>query len=358
MAAKPGKGRRSRKGLLGLLLAALVQAGCTGTGGTQFALFPQRETLSPSAKDLLAASGPHPLPIPRELDLRVLPAYIVEPGDVLIVQPADLDAPIQLPGDQAVGPDGTISLGRYGQVVVAGLTIPQIEQVVRSVIQAQVKDAGPIVARVVSRNSKVFYVLGEVNAPGAYPLQGRETVLDALVAAGGLTDRASRRNILLARPTGPNQCRIVLPVCYRDIVQVGDTTTNYQLVPGDRIFVATRTFWEELFHHKKECPPCGGPQMPCDLSTPHGCHAPAHGPPAAPPPVVLPPAASPAPVSKGGARTTTTAGLALSTPLRSAAPVPSSAVVASSYHAEAPPAHGVRDEKLIPRARLGAPSAR
>ena len=114
--------------------------------------------------------------------------------------------------------------------------------------------------RLVTRQSKVFYVLGEVNAPGSFPLNGRETVLDAIVAAGGLTDKASRRNIILSRPTHPNGCRVVLPICYREIVQLGDTSTNYQIAPGDRVFVATRTFWEDLFHSKTECAPCGASQ--------------------------------------------------------------------------------------------------
>ena len=56
-----------------------------------------------------------PLPLPRELNKALLPAYIVEPGDVLLVHPADLDSPIRLPADQPVLPDGSINLGRYGR---------------------------------------------------------------------------------------------------------------------------------------------------------------------------------------------------------------------------------------------------
>jgi protein involved in polysaccharide export with SLBB domain len=206
--------------------------------------------------------------LPKELDKRPLPPYTVEPGDVLLVHPVDLDSPIRLPGDQPIMPDGTINLGRYGRLQVAGRTVDEIEAAVRSAIEAQAKDAkekevGPITVRVVTRVSKVYYVLGEVNAPGALTLNGRETVLDGILAAGGLTDRASRRNIILTRPTRPDGCRVVLPICYREIVQVGDTSTNYQLLPGDRIFVPTRDFWEELFHNKPECAPCGGPQQPC-----------------------------------------------------------------------------------------------
>ena len=258
----------SGRRLCGLVvLAPCLLAGCATTPGNRLVLFPEGHRLLASAKGLAAAS-PEPWALPRELDKRPLPPYVVEPGDVLLVQPADLDSPVRLPGDQPVLPDGTINLGRYGRLPAAGRTVEDIEAAVRQLVEARTtdaekKDVGAISARVVTRTSKVYYVLGEVNAPGAFPLNGRETVLDGLLAAGGLTDRASRRKILLSRPTRPDGCRVVLPVCYREIVQLGDTSTNYQLAPGDRIFVATRGFFEELFHFAPECPPCGRPQLPC-----------------------------------------------------------------------------------------------
>jgi polysaccharide export outer membrane protein len=276
--------------LVGLL--ALLSAGCSATPGRGLTLFPEGHKLIDAAKDIRAAF-PTAQPIPKELDKRPLPPYTVEPGDVLLIQPADLDSPLRLPGDQPVMPDGTINLGRYGLLQVAGKTVDQISADVRAFVEAQIRDGkdkevGPITVRVVTRNSKVYYVLGEVNAPGAFTLNGRETVLDGILAAGGLTDRASRRDIILSRPTKPEGCRIVLPICYREIVQLGDTSTNYQLLPGDRIFVATRGFWEQLNHGKNECPPCGGPQHACPSACTHD--APVGGP---LPHGVLPP---PAPV--------------------------------------------------------------
>ncbi len=248
-------------------LVFLLLAGCSSTPGNRLTFFPEGHKMIQSAKDLRAAAT-EPQPLPRELDKRPLPTYTVEPGDVLLVQPADLDAPVRLPGDQPVLLDGTINLGRYGRLQVAGRTVEEIEPEVRQLVVGQAKEAdkkdiGPITVRVVTRASKVFYVLGEVNAPGSFTLNGRETVLDGIIAAGGLTDRGSRRNIILSRPTRPDGCRIVLPICYREIVQIGDTSTNYQLAPGDRIYVATRTLTEELFPFKPECLPCGKPQVPC-----------------------------------------------------------------------------------------------
>ena len=176
--------------------------------------------------------------MPRELDKRPQPPYIVEPGDVLLILPADVDSPIRLPGDQPVMPDGTIQLGKYGRLQVAGKTVDDIEAAVKTQIDA--KDAGVFTVRVVTRQSKVYYVLGEVNAPGAYQLSGRETVLDAVLAAGGLTGRALSDNIILDRPTAPDSCRTVLPVCWKEIVQLGDTSTNYQITAGDRVYVPAR----------------------------------------------------------------------------------------------------------------------
>src|SRR6185437_13755533 len=132
--------------------------GCTSSSGNLLGLGPSGHRLIPQAKALRSAY-PEPLPLPRELDKRVAPPYIVEPGDVLLVQPANLDSPVRLPGDQTVLPDGTIELGRYGQIQVAGKTLPQIEADVRARIEPATKEAGPITVRLVTRVSKVYYVL-------------------------------------------------------------------------------------------------------------------------------------------------------------------------------------------------------
>jgi polysaccharide export outer membrane protein len=241
----------------------LITAGCSSlTGGKGFSLFPQGHKLTNDAKAMRAANI-GPLALPRELEKQPLAPYVVEPGDVLLVQPVELDSPARLPGDQPILPDGTIHLGKYGQLMVMGRTVAEIEQMVKEAVEAKTKEAGFISVRLVSRQSKVYYVVGEVNAPGAFPLQGRETVLDAIMAAGGLTDQASANNIILSRPSHPADCRMVLPIRYKDIVQLGDTTTNYQIAPGDRVFVPSRTMSETLFGDRCDKAPCGGIHFPC-----------------------------------------------------------------------------------------------
>ena len=242
-------------------LGLLVATGCSTIGET-LGLSTPTNPLSKNAK-ALRDTAPIPAPVPRELALTLLPAHVVEPGDTLLVQPVEFDAPVRLPPDQPVQPDGSIDLGQYGRPVVAGKTLPDIEVIVRDAINAKEKKTVPVTVRLLARPGKVFYVLGEVNAPGAFPITGRDTVLSAITQAGGPTRRASEQNIVVSRPTVPEGCRVVLPVCYTNIVQIGDTSTNYQLMPGDRIFVPGKGTFDELFKRCKGPGPCDGPQFSC-----------------------------------------------------------------------------------------------
>ncbi len=83
--------------------------------------------------------------------------------------------------------------------------------------------------------SKQYYVIGTVSQQGAFPLTGSETVLDAILRAGLRTNSLPEK-AYLARPHpagGPDQ---VLRIDWERI-KMGDTFTNYQLMPGDRIVV-------------------------------------------------------------------------------------------------------------------------
>lgn len=251
--------------LLGLLVTGL--SGCNtlasfgiGSGNSNSRLLKSAERISQSEK--------YPVAIPKELSEAVLAEYFLEPGDVLLVEPAKFDSPVRLPGDQPVQPDGSINLGEFGRLQVAGQTIESVQSTVQTLIETKKPDCGPMTVRLVDWQSKKFYVLGEVNSPGSYQLDGDETVLDALVEAGGITRSGNAHKIILSRPSPEGSCRTVYPICYHQIVQLGDTGTNYQLQPGDRVFVPNLTFLEDIRTSlcpstEIPCPQCNGQQVGC-----------------------------------------------------------------------------------------------
>ena len=70
------------------------------------------------------------------------------------------------------------------------------------------------------------------------PITGNDTVLDALSVVNGLSQVSSAK-IWIARPApGGFGCEQILPVDYEVIAQGGLAATNYQIMPGDRVFIA------------------------------------------------------------------------------------------------------------------------
>src|SRR5690606_10255488 len=91
-------------------------------------------------------------------------------------------------------------------------------------------------------NSKKYYIITQGAGFGdnlvTAPITGNETVLDAISLIGGLSQLSSTR-IWIARPAPPGAgCEQILPVNYEEITRGAITTTNYQLLPGDRLFIA------------------------------------------------------------------------------------------------------------------------
>lgn len=256
----------------GLLLAILFLLGAIFSGCNTLASFgigtgSSHNRLLKSSKNI-SESTVHAQVLPKELSESVLATYYIEPGDTLLVEPAKFDSPVRLPGDQPVQPDGCINLGQFGRLNVVGQTVESVQATVQAMIEAKEKECGPITVRLVDWQSKKFYVLGEVNSPGSYQLDGDENVLDALVEAGGISRSGNAHQIILTRPTAEGSCRIVLPICYHQIVQLGDAATNYQLQPGDRIFVPSLTFADDLKYSlfpgsEVPCPKCNGAQVGC-----------------------------------------------------------------------------------------------
>jgi polysaccharide export outer membrane protein len=211
--------------------------------------FPNPVQVGPAGPEACASappsSPPGASPVPTELRKVSLPAYIIEPPDVLLVetpQSLEVDQPIR--GQHLVRPDGTVSLGIYGSVYVAGLTLDQAREAIYRQLKTRIEILKPqdVSVDVVAYNSKVYYIITDGGGYGEQvtrvPITGSETVLDALGLINGLPPVASKKDIWIARRTpGDAAPPQILPVDWAGITQRGSVSTNYQIFPGDRIYV-------------------------------------------------------------------------------------------------------------------------
>jgi RNA polymerase sigma factor (sigma-70 family) len=186
-----------------------------------------------------------------------LKEYIIEPSDVLLVEILEALPGRPLSGERVVRSDGKISLGFYGDVYVAGLTIREakekivvhmqkymndetlglIDEIDDKRVDVPAGDSDRVFVDVTATNSKVYYVQGEVLSPGRFPITGKETILDAVNLAGGLTSKADHDAVLLIRndPKGGTQQTFRIDI---DEVLLGeDASSNYYLLAGDRLVV-------------------------------------------------------------------------------------------------------------------------
>jgi polysaccharide export outer membrane protein len=168
-------------------------------------------------------------------------ALVLTSPDV-VVSLAQIRGMQQIRGTHLVRPDGTISLGTYGSVYVAGMTVGQARCVIEKYLANYFLNP-QISLDVEAYNSKFIYVIADGGGYGQQivrlPVTGNETVLDAISQVGGLPPVASKKRIWVARPGPPGVgCDQVLPVDWRAITEGASTVTNYQLFPGDRVFVS------------------------------------------------------------------------------------------------------------------------
>ena len=216
---------------------------------------------------------PAPGSVPTELTKVNLPPYVIEAPDVLLVevfiQPKEkLDKAIDLTpqaitGQHFVKPDGTIYLGIWGSVGVSGMTTEEAGEAVRRQVFRKmqedrlIRDKGLtvddpakliVIADVLAYNSKNYFVITDGAGYGEqvyqFPFSGNETVLNALANISGLPQVASKQHIWIARRTPKYDVEQILPVDYVGLTQFGVTATNYQLLPGDRLYVKSQRILE------------------------------------------------------------------------------------------------------------------
>ncbi len=152
----------------------------------------------------------------------------------------------QIRGEHVVRPDGTVGLGLYGSAFVGGMTLEQAKYAIEQQL-SHFLERPEISLDVYAYNSKYYYIVLDGGGYGQqiirFPVTGKETVLDAISQIYGLPAVSSTRRVWVARPNGGDPCQEqVLPVDWQALTRCGSPATNYQLMPGDRVFVQSDAF--------------------------------------------------------------------------------------------------------------------
>ena len=137
--------------------------------------------------------------------------------------------------------DGTVDLGVYGEVYVAGLTLAEARLAVEAQLTTKLVNPEATVD-VQAYNSKFYYVIYDGDCAGQVPEAAfcrRETVLEPSTELRALPiGTATTGRIWIARPVPGEAChRQILPVDWAAITEAGAARTNHQLFPGDRVYV-------------------------------------------------------------------------------------------------------------------------
>jgi polysaccharide biosynthesis/export protein len=169
---------------------------------------------------------------------RIMALHVREP--VVTISLLEMSGKQQIAGQHLVGLDGTVTLGSYGSVPLVGLTLAQAKTALETHLQQYLENP-EVAVDVFAYNSKVYYVVTQGAGLGdgvtRFPVTGNETVLDAIANINGLTSVSSKK-IWIARPDPHSNEMQILPVDWPGITAQGATVTNYQILPGDRVFVA------------------------------------------------------------------------------------------------------------------------
>ena len=134
-----------------------------------------------------------------------------------------------------VEPDGTFSFPLCGQIDAHDKTVGQLEQEITQHLARFITDPVVTVSLQKIAGNRV-YVIGQVTKPGAFVVNPRVDVMQAISMAGGTTPFASLGNIKIIRRTDSGS-QEALPFNYNDVLHGNDLSQNITLQAGDVVVV-------------------------------------------------------------------------------------------------------------------------
>ena len=217
-----------------VILFLLVTAFCACSTANKYIVPTTSEPLG--AEELAQAQA-------EKLELPPLPGdtgpYLIGATDVLLVR--DLNHPDLFVGERraetlgmnlfTVQDDGLLALPLIGLIQAEGKTPHDLLLDLNKAYKAYIREPNLSVT-VYKYNSRKVYVLGQVNNPGAYPFDGRMSVLDAIGQGKGLNEKSDLAGSYMIRGDE------ILPVDLYALLRKGDLRQNISLAEGDVIHIA------------------------------------------------------------------------------------------------------------------------
>ncbi len=199
------------------LLCLVIVAGCSYSGGSG---------QLPSAQFVTSNEGPGP-------------QYVVGPLDslqIFVWRNPELSVSV------TVRPDGRFSVPLIDDLTATGRTPSQLARDIESKLVQYIQS--PIVTVIVSGFQGPFAqqvrVVGSATAPQAIPYRANMTLLDVMIAVGGITEFAAGNSSTLARVEDNSQKEYTIRL--DDLLKDGDVKANVAIAPGDVIIIPESFF--------------------------------------------------------------------------------------------------------------------
>ncbi len=176
---------------------------------------------------------------PRPPDVNDTPFYLIGPGDnlsIFVWRNPDLSQSV------TVRPDGRVSIPLVEDLEVTGKTPTQLARIIEKELGIYVRD--PLVTVIIGGflgpYSQQIRILGEATKPQAIPFRQDMSVLDVMIAVGGITDFAAGNKTKIVRLVDgvQKEFRIRLD----DLIRDGDISANVDMLPGDILIIPESWF--------------------------------------------------------------------------------------------------------------------
>ena len=238
--------------LLGLVvvLSGMTFAGCVSYSDAQFSEVPQRPGSvttepGPTAPDTnvpgiaatetgTTAASSTSTPSNGGLRADLSPEDVFTVGDLVTVTFSGVQTP-PLPHEEQVKGDGNVTLPLIGSLKADGRTPGELQKDIYNLYVPKFYTVSSGFTVTVKPKERVYYVGGEVKAPGPKVYLGKTTVTKAIQTAGDFTDFANKRSVKLIRANGTT----VTVNCNKAITE---PELDPPVFPGDKIHVKRRIF--------------------------------------------------------------------------------------------------------------------